>query len=201
MITIDTDVLIVGSGGAGLQAALYARKEGVRVLLVDKGIVGKSGATVGAEEIAGVGSWRHRGDSVECHFKDSLQAGAFLNNPELLEVLTVDAQKVLLSLEKIGMYFQRNEEGSRFSLVPSGGHSFPRGFGCQDITGKVIADVLRAEAMRCNVEFKSDFFTAGLLKGSENEVVGAFGIDCVAGALTAIRSKAVIIATGGVGQL
>ncbi len=115
---------MVGSGGAGLWAAIRATEAGGKTLLVDKGLVGKSGNTVMASGLSVVGPWHLPGDGPEVLLQDTLAGGQFLNNRELVRLLIEEAPKRVAQLEEWGLTFDREEDG-RYFLLQSGGPSLP----------------------------------------------------------------------------
>jgi len=199
MKTIETDVLVVGSGGAGLWAAIRAAEGGARTLLVDKGLVGRSGNTVMASGLSAVGPWHLPGDGPEVLLQDTLAGGQFLNNRELVRLLIEEAPKRVAELEEWGLTFDR-EEGGRYYLLQTGGHLYPRVLVRSDRVGLAIAKTLRRRALQVGVKFQEDTMMTAFLTRRER-VVGATGIDCRSGEFLVFASKAVVLATGGVGQL
>jgi fumarate reductase (CoM/CoB) subunit A len=197
--TIETDVLVVGSGGAGLWAAIRATEAGARTLLVDKGLVGKSGNTVMASGLSAVGPWHLPGDGPEALLQDTLAGGQFLNNRELVRLLIEEAPKRVAQLEEWGLTFDREEDG-RYFLLQSGGHRYRRVLVRSDRVGLAIAKTLRRRALQIGVKLQEDTIVTALLTSGER-VVGATGIDCRSGELLVLRARAVVLATGGVGQL
>src|SRR5262249_8372168 len=109
---LEFDLLIVGSGGAGLLAALHAseRDPGLRVVLVSKGLVGKSGCTRMVQ--GGYNAVLDPADSLELHFLDTLRGGQFINDQELAWTLISEAPGMIRELEtKVGCFFDRRANG------------------------------------------------------------------------------------------
>src|SRR5215207_3176159 len=109
---ITTDILILGTGGAGLMAALHAhwRDSQQKILLVSKGMLGKSGCTRMVQ--GGYNVVLNDKDSVQAHFEDTVRGGAFLNDQELAWHLVEDAPRIVKELEnKIGCMFDRSADG------------------------------------------------------------------------------------------
>lgn len=122
---IDTDILVLGSGGAGLRAAIEARKYGVSVLLVSKSRIGMGNNTAisGSGIAAGTG-WREPTDSPETHFKDTIIAGRYMNDQRLVEVMTQRSGQQVLDLESLGVKFRKKEGAFHMALMA--GHTHPR---------------------------------------------------------------------------
>lgn len=199
MRTYDCDVLVIGSGSAGLQAGLSAAEAGARVVIVDKGQAGRSGSTVGAQQLCGVGSWCLAEDSVDLHFQDSLKGGQYLNDQSPLRVLVEEAGPRIEELIRRGLAFDQGADG-RYVLAPVAGHTAPRSLAKGDSTGRHVADLLRKACSQAGVRFLQDHFTVALT-GGPDRVTGAVLLDLVQGELAVAAAGAVILATGGAGQL
>jgi len=197
----NADVIVIGGGLAGLMAAVTASKAGARVLLLDKCEIGKSGASVQAKRLAAVGPWSFREDSTKQHLQDTLVSGCLINDRTFARVMVEDAEQVVLDLEAMGMIFDE-KDASRYASPGKSwaGHSHFRLLQCQDSTGKVLLDVVRREAYRRDVAMRNDFVVTDLLVGAEG-CYGAIGLDYRTGQISAVRSGAVIVATGGAGYL
>ena len=199
MDPLKTDILVIGSGGAGLLAAIEAANMGVLVTVVDKGIIGKSGSTVGAQQIAAAipGQWEQ--DSATVHYQDTVASGQYVNDTRLVEILVKGAPGRIAQLEELGLIFDREADG-KFKLMPMNGHTHPRSLFHSDITGKFMLDVMRVEAERLRVNMISDVAITSLIS-RDDRILGAVGLDFARGKPIAFHAKAVIIATGGAGQL
>ena len=113
MRRINCDVLIIGGGGAGLMAAYEATKYDVRVCVVSKGKVQRSGATIMAPgAISGVDNrWKVAEDSRDLHLMDTLKGGAWINEQDKVKMLVEQSSELIMELERMGAIFQRNDEG------------------------------------------------------------------------------------------
>lgn len=197
--SIETDVLVVGSGGAGLWASIRAAEGGARTLLVDKGLVGRSGNTMMASGLSAVGPWHLPGDGPEVLLQDTLAGGQFLNNRELVRLLIEEAPKRVAELEEWGLTFDHEGDG-RYFLLQSGGHRYPRVLVRSDRVGLAIAKTLRRRALQIGVRLQEDTIVTALLTSGER-VVGATAIDSRSGEFLVFAARAVVLATGGVSQL
>ncbi|MDP2931515.1 MAG: FAD-binding protein [Chloroflexota bacterium] len=187
--TIDTDVLVVGTGGAGLRAAIEARRYGVDVLLADKSLIGLnnntrwSGAGIRAASRGGVGAGINSPyDSPLEHLKDSLRVGGFLNDQRLAEVFCFDAPSRVLELLDFGL-----ENLSDMMMHCS----FPH--------GTAIVNPLLVTIAKMGVKTYRRLFILDLIR-EDNSIVGALGFDPGREKLVVIRAKSVILATGGAGE-
>ncbi|MDD3827760.1 MAG: FAD-binding protein [Anaerolineae bacterium] len=200
MRTQETDVLVIGSGGAGLYAAIRAAEAGARVTIWDKGLVSKSGGTVGGAGIAAVGPWSVPGDGPDVHAADTLAGGAYLNDESLVRILANEAGERVGEMERWGLRFDRRPDG-RYVLDVAGGHTHPRLLAISDRVGLQMTKVLGRQLLaRADVEQVHDALATRLLV-RDGRVVGAVGLDLGAGDLVHARAGAVVLATGGVGQL
>ena len=199
METIQTDVLVIGSGGAGLYAAVRAAESGARTLLVEKGLVGRNGNTVMASGISVVGPWHLPGDGPEVLFQDTLEGGQYLNNQRMLRILIEETPQRIAELERWGLTFDRDPNG-RYFLLQSGGHAYPRVLVHSDRVGLALAKTLRRRALQLGVAMQEDTLVTRLLT-RDGQVVGAVGVDSRAGQVVSFSARAVVLATGGVAQL
>lgn len=199
MQVLETDVLVIGTGGAGLYAAVRAAEAGLRVTIWDKGLVGRSGGTVGGAGVSAVGPWSKPGDSADVHFRDTVIGGSYLSNQPLVRVLTAEAQERVREMEGWGLRFDREADGS-YVLDRAGGHSFPRVMAISDRVGLQMTKVLRARLLRFGVDRSPDVMATRLLT-RDGRVCGATGVDLGKADVLQVRAPAVVLATGGVGQL
>src|SRR3954471_23601829 len=195
--TITTDILILGTGGAGLMAALHAhwRDPSQKVLLVSKGMLGKSGCTRMVQ--GGYNVVVNEKDSVQAHFEDTVRGGAFLNDQDLAWTLVEDAPRIVRELEnRIGCLFDRAPDG-RVHQKAFAGQTFDRTVHVGDLTGIEIMSRLRDQVFACDIPCLE--YTRGLelLTSADGQrVVGAVLLDIQTGKFVTVKSKAVILATG-----
>lgn len=196
--TIDADVLVLGGGGAGLRAAIEARKYGANVLLVCKSRVGLGNNTAisGSGIAAGTG-WREPTDSAEAHFRDTIIAGRYINNQRLVEVMTRESGQQVLDLETFGVKFRKR--GEAFHMALMAGHTHPRNAFGENAIGTDITRPLRDYATSAGVELREGVLITRLLTAG-NTVVGAAGLD-EAGGFYIFNAKSTILATGGAGHI
>jgi succinate dehydrogenase / fumarate reductase flavoprotein subunit len=137
-VDYKTDVLVIGAGGAGVTAALFAKENGADVLLATKLRLGDSN-TIMAE--GGIGAATSPEDSPVIHYIDTVVGGRGKNIPELVEKLVNDAPFIIEWLTNLGVNFDRLQDGSYFTHMPAG-HSRKRSHSVKDITGLEIMRVL-----------------------------------------------------------
>jgi len=181
------DVLIVGGGLAGLQAAvtLRAKAPQKKIIIADLG----GGAS---SEVMGFCAPVVSGDSPDCFADDTLKAGGGENDPSLFKRLCSDATDVLKSLEEIGIAFDRRPDGS-YDLLRSLGSSFPRVAHYKTITGETAIEKYR-ESLKCP---EVEFHKARIVKlfTKNGRIAGALGFEN--GAAVAYNTPCVVMATGG----
>jgi L-aspartate oxidase len=191
----ECDVLVVGSGIAGLVAALQA-SQFARVLLVTKGEVSETNTWYAQGGIAGaVGET----DSVELHLSDTLVVGQGLCEPDVVRAVVGEAGDALAELVSLGVAFDRSADG-RVELAREGGHSLPRVLHSGDATGAEVQDTLSAIVRRSDaIELLEDAFLVDLLT-EDGRCVGALVLEAGAAEPTAVWAGATVLATGGCGQ-
>jgi succinate dehydrogenase / fumarate reductase flavoprotein subunit/L-aspartate oxidase len=199
LVTHETDVLVIGGGGAGTSAALLAGEQGAKVILVTKLRHGDAN-TVMAE--GGIQAATQEVDSPYYHYLDVIGGGHFTNTPELVAALTHDAPLVIEWLERLGMMFDKNPDG-RLRVRHGGGTCRKRMHSAGDMTGSEIMRVLRDEARNREEQISVIEFAAAveILKDSDGRAAGALFYNMETEEYFAIRAKATVIATGGYGRL
>ncbi|MBT5375825.1 MAG: FAD-binding protein [Nitrospinaceae bacterium] len=196
-VDIETDVLILGGGGAGATAALTLAESGLSVHLATKLRLGDSN-TVMAE--GGIQSALAENDSARRHFADALVGGHGENDPELLRILCEQGPESIRWLSQLGCLFEQNEDG-RFRLRAGGGTSVPRVLACRDYTGLEIMRVLKDAVRLTGTHILEEHVAVELLDDGAGQVTGAILFDRIAGKRICVSARAVILATGGSGQI
>ncbi len=198
--TISTDVLIIGSGGAGSRAAIEVDNAGLKAIIVSKGLSFRSGCTGMAEGgYNAVFKTVDKEDSIEAHFNDTLKGGSYLNNEKLVEILVNESPKRLIDLENYGALFDRQESGE-IDQRPFGGQSFRRTCYQGDRTGAELLNALKEEIIKRNIECIEEVMITSLIT-KDDAVIGATGLNLKDSSLIYFKSKTVILASGGAGQL
>ncbi|MEW1960582.1 L-aspartate oxidase [Kineococcus sp. NPDC059986] len=198
---VHTDVLVVGAGVAGLTAALEAARHG-RVVLATKTTLGE-GSTAYAQGGIAAATGPH---DVAAHVADTLAAGAGLSAPAAVRALCAAGPAAVRVLAERGVAFDRSRhEGGGWALGLEAAHSTPRILHAGgDRTGAAVSQALADAVRRSDVDVREDAFLLGLLT-SEGCVTGAeFAVGAAdEGPLTLLRvhADAVVLATGGAGQL
>jgi len=195
----DTDILILGSGGAGLFAALHARQkapEGTKISIAVKGLIGKSGCTRMVQ--GGYNVALGNGDSVERHFMDTINGGKWLPNQDMAWRLCEQAVIRIRELEnEVGCFFDRNADGTLHQKAFAG-QTADRTVHKGDLTGIEIINRLMEKALASDVEKLQEHRAIGLIPTKDKSALaGVLMIDMRSGTFKLVRAKAVLMATGG----
>jgi len=197
---IETDVLIVGSGGAGMYAAIEAARAGCSVFLAERSLIGRGGATIMAQMTVAVALGLETPDHWSHHYEDTLAAGRELCDHRLAQLLCEEAAACILEMEQWGIGWARKNGHIAQAFAP--GHDRPR---CVYVdflnTGPAVSKTLRAVVTRNKTIRKAgDLLIVDLLK-VDGEVAGAAAFHLPTGTPVTIAAKATIVATGGLTRL
>lgn len=198
-VDFDTDVLVIGGGGAGTSAAILAAEAGCRVMMVTKLRHGDAN-TMMAE--GGIQAAVQECDSPFYHYMDTIGGGHFTNQPDLVAALAYEAPLSIAWLESLGMMFNKHPDG-RLVSRHFGGSSRKRMNSAGDMTGAEIMRVLRDEARNRAHQITTIEFTPAveLLIDEEGKCGGAVLYNMETREFFICRARATIIATGGNGRL
>ncbi|MDD1678080.1 MAG: fumarate reductase subunit A [Methanomicrobiales archaeon] len=189
---ISCHVLVIGSGGAGARAAIEAQKYGDTVL-ISKSVVGKGGCTPMAE--GGYNAVLRAGDSCVLHEEDTLRGGAYLNDPDLVQVLVRESPERFRELLEWGALFDISSDN--FPAQRSfGGQRFPRTCYAGDRSGHEMMLTLLEHLRNSDVKILQEMAVLELLKEGD-AVIGTVAMDARSGEMTVIRADCTVLATGG----
>ena len=191
---LDTDVLVIGGGLAGLRAAVAARAAGARVVQAFHGR-GASQYIIGFNAPVGHADPR---DGPEAYYEDTMAGGYAINDPALVRLLAEGAVPALRELEAIGVPFAR--VGGKFAQRLLSGNRYPRSVYHPEGIGKHGLERLAARAQSLGVESLAGFKAVGLLRDGA-EVTGALLARVATGQLVAVHAKATVLASGGIGAI
>ncbi len=198
MREIATDILVLGSGGAGLFAALHAKRGApeLKVTIAVKGLLGKCGCTRMVQ--GGYNVALAPGDSIERHFMDTIEGGKWLPDQELAWTLVTKAIERVHELEnEIGCFFDRNPDGSVHQKAFAG-QTFDRTVHKGDLTGIEIINRLAEQAWVAGIERLEEHRAVGIVRSREGDsVAGVVMIDMREGSFVLVRARAVLLGTGG----
>lgn len=192
---ISTTVLVIGTGGSGLRAAIELAEIGVDVLAVGKRPRNDAHTALAAGGINAALGTMDAGDSWQQHAADTIKESYFLANPHTVEIVARGATQGIHDLERYGMGFAREEDG-RISQRFFGAHTFRRTAFAGDYTGLEIQRSLVRRAEQLHVPVLDSVYITRLLV-RENQVFGAYGFDINTGKRYLIHADSVILAAGG----
>jgi len=196
--THEHDVLVIGSGGAGLRAAIEASAAGVSVGMVCKCLLGKAHTVMAEGGIAAALANVDDRDSWKVHFADTMRGGQYVNNWRMAELHAKEAPDRVRELEAWGAVFDRTQDG-RILQRNFGGHRYPRLAHVGDRTGLEMIRTLQDHGVHRGIDVHMEFCIIELLKDGDR-VAGAFGYDRERGRFKIFRAKTVVLATGGIGK-
>jgi succinate dehydrogenase/fumarate reductase flavoprotein subunit len=193
------DVLVIGSGGAGVMAAVEAAKAGASVLIASKEPIGYGDTRISLG-VMSTSPDESAGDSADDFAEDMMRGGEYLNDPALVRALVGDAMDATISFEAFGHIFSRNEDGVlQRTVFPPGGHRASRAIASPAV-GISMGHTMRAAVARADIEVLEETACSELLV-ADGEVVGAAALKIASGEPVALLAKATIIAAGGAGSL
>jgi succinate dehydrogenase / fumarate reductase flavoprotein subunit len=188
-------VLVIGSGAAGLRAALAATQAGAQVTVIGKRHRLDAHTVLAAGGINAALGTRDPEDSWQQHFADTVREGYFLADPQVVEIMTREAPAAVRELASWGCAFARTESqelDQRFF----GAHKYRRTCYAGDYTGRAVLYTLAAKVQELGIPVVEDQYVSRLLL-AEGDCVGAFAFDLVSGERTVFEADAVVLCTGG----
>jgi succinate dehydrogenase / fumarate reductase flavoprotein subunit len=196
----ETDVLVIGSGAAGMYAAVEAARAEGQVLLIDRSLIGRGGATVMAQMTVAVALGSEVPDHWTHHYNDTLIAGRGLCSAPLARLLCEDASDCISEMDRWGVGWARSD--GRITQATAPGHDRAR---CVYVdflnTGPAVSKTLRTAVNRTTgIRKAGDLCVVDLLR-HDGEIIGAVALHLGSGAAVVISAKATIVATGGLTRL
>jgi succinate dehydrogenase flavoprotein subunit len=201
---VETDVLIIGSGGAGMYAAIEAARAGAKVLLADRSLIGRGGATVMAQMTVAVALGAQTPDHWTHHLADTIAAGRGLTDERLARLLCEDGPDCIMEMDAWGVGWARHDGHITQAFAP--GHDRPR---CAYVdflnTGPAVSKTLRTVVNKtAGIHKAGDLLVVDLVRQhgeGGGEVTGAVALHLASGAPVTIAAKATIVAAGGLTRL
>jgi succinate dehydrogenase / fumarate reductase flavoprotein subunit len=197
---LECDVLVIGAGAAGIYAALEAAREGASVILVDRSLIGRSGATVMAQMTVAVALGEKTPDHWHHHLADTLAAGRGLCDEQLSAMVCEDAPLRIREMDDWGVGWAR--EDRHIAQVQAPGHDRPR---CVYVdvlsTGPAVSRTLRTQLNRVPQIRRIGDLVIVDIAGADGCACGAVGVHVSSGEVVTFDAKSVVIATGGLTRL
>ena len=200
MTHLETGVLVIGAGGAGMYAALEAARGGAGVILVDRSLIGRGGATIMAQMTVAAAMGEQEPDHWEYHYADTLAAGRGLCDPALARLLCEEGPEVIREMDTWGVGWAREHGHMKQAFAP--GHDRPR---CVYVdflnTGPAVSKTLRTRLIRTpEIRRVGDLLVTELVL-RDGECVGAVALHLGTGQPVTISAASTIVATGGLTRL
>jgi len=199
-VDFDVDILVIGGGGAGMVAALWANYEGVNpqdILIVQKLRLGDANSVMSQ---GGIQAADRPDDSPATHYLDTIGGGHFANSPPLVKALVMEAPSIIRWHEELGVIYDRGSDGTMTTL-DCGGTSRRRLHSCRDYTGLEIVRNLRDEVENKNIPVVEFTSAIELLKDEHGQAAGAVLFNMDTREYYIARGKSTILTTGGFGRL
>jgi succinate dehydrogenase/fumarate reductase flavoprotein subunit len=200
MKRVSTDVLIVGAGGAGMYAAVAAAREGAKVVLADKSLISRGGATIMAQMTVAVAVGHEEPDHWTHHLSDTIEAGHGLCNEGLSAILCEEGPIRIMEMDQWKVGWAR--ENGRMTQVHAPGHGLKR---CVYVdylnTGPAVARTLRGEVAQGTGIARASGLAVIEVLVRDGEAVGAVAVDVESGEQVLVEAGAVILAAGGLTRL
>ena len=189
-------MLIIGTGGAGIRAAIELHSRGLKVLLVGKSKRRDAHTIMAAGGInAALGTMDPK-DNPLIHAADTLKEGLYINDPQHVLQLCKNAPRAIRELEKWGMRFHR-ERGGKLTQRFFGAHTYRRTCFAGDQTGKEIVRTLYKKLAKIGLKVLDEIYIVSLLHGRGGRIAGALGLDLQKWKLVVLKAKAIALCTGG----
>ncbi|HEX6489526.1 MAG TPA: FAD-binding protein [Candidatus Dormibacteraeota bacterium] len=200
MDVVETDVLVIGAGGAGMRGAIAAAEAGARTTVICKSLLGKAHTVMAEGGMAAALANVAQLDSWEAHFADTMKGGKLLNNWRNAYIHAQEAPLRVLELERWGAIFDRTHSGY-IHQRPFGAHTYPRLAHIGDRTGLELIRTLQDRLVhRENVDVHMEVTVFKLLTGG-GRITGALAYRRADGGLLHYKCTAVLLATGGAGKI
>src|SRR5210317_1280398 len=206
--TLEFDALIIGGEGSGMRTSLELAKSGLKTAVVSKVFPTRSHTVSAQGGITCAIASEDPNDDWRWHMYDTVKGSDYIGDQDAIEYMCSEGPKAVFELEHMGLPFSRFENG-RIYQRPFGGQSKDYGAGGQaartcaaaDRTGHALLHTLYQANLKAGTEFFNEWFAIDLIKNSSGEISGVSCFDMETGEVSAIKTSAVVLATGGAGQV
>lgn len=193
------DVLIIGSGGAGMRAALeVAKQKGLKVAVMTKMVPTRSATTMAQGGINGASRNTDDKDSPEAHTFDTVKGADYLCDQDAVAYYAEQSAELLFELDYFGIAFNRQEDG-RFHQRKMGGSSYARAAYSADISGHAVLHTMFEQCLKNDIDFISESQLLEIVTDN-GKLTGVVAMDMRSGNMMSIPAKSIIVATGGYGR-
>ncbi len=197
---MKTDVLVAGSGGAGMRAAIAAAEKGASVVLIAKSFPTRNATGMAQGGMNGyAAATAEAGDSADDHAKDTIRGGAYLSDQDAVRFYAQRCGEEIAWLDHCGMPFSRDEMG-KIAKRRFAGQSKQRTYYSADKTGNAMVQTLWEQCVKSDITILADWVLLDIA-GDEEQVSGVAAYDLRTGRIEPIQAKTVILATGGAGRM
>lgn len=195
---LSYDVLVIGSGGTGLRAALAASEQNVTVAVLTKTFLTRAATVCAQGGINAALGHADDSDSLSRHAQDTIKGSGYLADNAAVEFFVQKAQERVRELDYWGLPFSRDDKG-RVNQRPFGGGSFPRTCFAQDRTGQAVLNTLFERCLKQNITILSEWMLLDIVV--EQGLCGVVAMNLKQGVIVPIAAKAIVVATGGAGRI
>jgi succinate dehydrogenase / fumarate reductase flavoprotein subunit len=196
--TYEYDVVVVGAGGAGLRAAIESSARGAKTALVCKSLLGKAHTVMAEGGVAAALANVESRDNWQVHFRDTMKGGQFLNQWRMAQLHAQEAPERVRELEEWGAVFDRTKDGHILQRN-FGGHTYPRLAHVGDRTGLEMIRTLQDRGVHQGIDVYMECTIRRVLTAG-GQITGCMGYFRESGRFVVFRAKAIVLATGGIGQ-
>ena len=194
------DVLIIGGGVAGMLAAIEAKKEGVKVILITKATFPSGSSSMARGGFSSALGHQDNRDNPRVHWNDTIQGGYEINNPRLVEVMTEEVIERTFTIDSWGLGLVKKDNGN-YDQRKSADDTYARFLHCSGMIGKPLMSTLSKKVKELGIRVESNVFIIDLILEKDGSIAGAWGIKHKENIAVVISSKSTVLCSGGAPQL